>query len=347
MSILSEMLEGAVTSAVGEVISQGKKTVPVVQKSYIRYQCFQCKEYSIHVHRIKMEGKADKRLWNSIQETEKKAAEKARKDIRRIDEITFHEINCMHNYGHINEEIFCPFCHARQPWSRGRGKKELELMASPDYIHPTYYNESNIEELRQIMQEEERTRSLSESEVRVNIGQPTPYMASSLGKARYDIEHRMLWQHFFAQREKTIAILCAKDGLFTLYRKVLEENCVHNPYGREDFHVRYSEIGNNLRIYTLELPSPEHVPLCYRIYMLFDSNRPFSEYYTVERGIEGGFLCGWAANGCHGIYCSISSPEWTLGDHDFKAAQETDLVIDLYKKAYEREYESHVKTNNL
>lgn len=360
MSILSAMLGAAFASVAGELISQGTNTVIVERKTFMRYQCFQCKKISIHVHTIEGGGKAEKRLWNSAEKTRKKAAEKARKDISRVDELTFHEVNDAHNYGHINEEVFCPFCNARQPWSRGRGKKELDLLASPDYVHPVYYNSSNLEELLQIVKENSKkgcqpssavisasgksdqtlSRSVSAGEefiedtsqkaVSSNDEYTSPFLASNLGKIRYEIEHRMLWKHFFADHQRMIALLESKNGLYTLYRKGFESAGISCPYQPEDFRVSHEKGGINMIIYSLELPEPEHIQLCYRIYLAFDKERAHSRYYAVERSREGGFLCGWDQNGTRLNCISIDTPKWSVGERDFNHVWEVTIITDLY-----------------
>ena len=330
MSILGAFIESAVMSAAGELISQGTYTVTAEQKSYIRYQCFQCKQFSIHVHTIKMEGKSEIRLWNSREETEDKAVEKALKEIKRIDELTFHEVNDAHNYGHVNEEIICPYCNARQPWSRGRGKRELDLLASPDFVHPVYYNASNIADLQRIMKSDSQGR-LADDKIS-DYGQAATFADSSLGKTRYEIEHRMLWQHFYGDRQRLLALLDSRDGLYTLYKKVFESHNSTCPYPPETFRVSQAVKGNSLIIYSLELPKPEFTGLCYRIYLLVDSDSNASRYYTVEQGQKEGFLCGWDQSGSHLNYGSVDNPEWAVGEREFQLIMETDIVMDVYQR---------------
>ena len=129
-------------------------TATAKRKCFLRYQCVRCGKSAIYIHEIIMKGSASESIWSNREKVKKEATAKAMKEIDRVDGITFGEVNQHHNYGHFGEIVYCPGCGARQPWSGEKGAEELEILASPEFAHPVYYNQTNIDVLLRTIQEQ-------------------------------------------------------------------------------------------------------------------------------------------------------------------------------------------------
>lgn len=134
--------------------AQARITATAKRKCFLRYQCVQCGKRAIYIHVIEMKGAASEHLWNDREKVKKEAASRAVKEVDRVDGITSVEVNQQHNYNSFRENVYCPCCGMRQPWSGEQGAEELKILESPEFVHPVYYNQTNIDILLKLIQEQ-------------------------------------------------------------------------------------------------------------------------------------------------------------------------------------------------
>jgi len=79
----------------------------------------------------------------------------------------------------------------------------------------------------------------------------------------------------------------------------------------------------------LELPEPEYSNLCYRIYLAGDQSFSKKAYYTIEKGMTGGFLCMWDGDR-HVNLQRIASLEWSEKEVPLMRAVEARIVMDHF-----------------
>ena len=92
------------------------------------------------------------------------------------------------------------------------------------------------------------------------------------------------------------------------------------------------KIDEDNRLILLGLPSPECEPLCYRVYFLFNRDFTKKAYFTIEKGMTGGFLCQWNELGLHINIGKINHPELEQGKENRVKALEMLTIIDYYQK---------------
>lgn len=121
---------------------------------------------------------------------------------------------------------------------------------------------------------------------------------------RYVFEHRLLPNWFYEDKDKLVgAILHDKSILFRIISDVFKEENVENPYKEEDFDAHPFKVTEEVRGLCVEMPEPEEEPLCYRVYMIFNTDFDKLWFFTIEKGNEAGenypFVCAWDAEGSH------------------------------------------------
>lgn len=175
-----------------------------------------------------------------------------------------------------------------------------------------------------------------ENEGAANTGfeEVPPFVASETGKLRYAIEHQILREHFFSEPKKTAALVASENWIFLLYENVFKSQGIEMPYTPEDFSVKTAKISEQTCYACIELPEPEFVPLCYRIYILFDMDFRMLSYYTIERGRKRGFLCEWDKNGNHINYHGVNTPMFDRKQRAFQSAAETLIISEYHAKKY-------------
>lgn len=86
--------------------------------------------------------------------------------------------------------------------------------------------------------------------------------------------------------------------------KVCEEENIPCPYKAEQYKIDYYKIGENEYMIKVTFPLPEEMPLCSKVYFMFDEGFNNIQYFTVERDqIKGKkqefYLCGWDEEHSH------------------------------------------------
>ena len=154
------------------------------------------------------------------------------------------------------------------------------------------------------------------------------YLVSEHGKARYQIEHIALRDNFFRIPKATMGTVLEENGLHNLYRHAFNNLGIRFPYSPADFEVSGLKFDGDSLLVLMELPAPEYSHLCYRIYMVSDSKCEHLEYYTIERGMTGGFLCKWDHDK-HTLLNELASPAWTENEGVMRAI-EAKIIMDMY-----------------
>ena len=174
---------------------------------------------------------------------------------------------------------------------------------------------------------------IKNTDINKNGGGSVPfYITSPVGRGRYLVEHRFLWEQFFRDPKMLIGNLLVPGGIFFIFEKLMfSVGRIHCPYRMEDFRISLMDIcdPNNI-IAMLEMPYPDLVPLCYRIYLLHDKKYMRFMYFTVERGQNGAFLCRWDENGVHYNYGMINTAEWNEQNRDFQSYLEAQVITNIF-----------------
>lgn len=155
------------------------------------------------------------------------------------------------------------------------------------------------------------------------------YIVSELGKLRYEIEHNVMKKIFFNYTKKFIMKIREEGVAYDLYKSLFEANGMDFPYEKDEFSMDELKLGDNTFLLLLELPKPEYVPLCYRMYFIYKDDFSDTAMFTIERGISGGFLCSWNKEGVHNNYLNMASPEWKENIVLMKL-NEASIIEDLY-----------------
>jgi len=96
-------------------------TVTVSRKSYIQYQCCKCGESVLHEYTLSQQASGTYHAFQSAatkEHVENNAEAKAAQILNQQDAAMFHAINIDHNYELVSQEVKCPYCGQRQPWSK-------------------------------------------------------------------------------------------------------------------------------------------------------------------------------------------------------------------------------------
>lgn len=126
---------------------------------------------------------------------------------------------------------------------------------------------------------------------------------------RYTLEHRMLPGWFYREGQRLAELLRERPlFVYEVLCDLLQKEGLENPYQAEtcetEFIPVHSQGDEDITVLKLTLPEPEEEPLCYRIYMVYNSGFTHTEYYTVEKGNgptadDRNFFCGWSPKQAH------------------------------------------------
>ncbi|MBQ6811235.1 MAG: hypothetical protein IJO94_07525 [Firmicutes bacterium] len=94
-------------------------------------------------------------------------------------------------------------------------------------------------------------------------------------------------------------------------------------YKPEDFQTYSHTSENGSKVLCLVFPTPEYVPLCFRIYIVSNADYSKIAYYTIERGETDSFLCAWKEEQHINIH-SVTAPETAI------LPLETTLILSLF-----------------
>ena len=152
------------------------------------------------------------------------------------------------------------------------------------------------------------------------------------GRARYSIEHDALKTVFYRD-PRLIMDKAVSDphGLFNFYKTTMELSGIPVPYTKEQFRTEKIIFTDGDIMVLAELPGPERMPLCHRIYMVTDGLYEKPAYFTIERSLEDACLCMWDNLGRHMNIRNIAPPVWT--DTRMKE-EEIRTVIGLYNDMF-------------
>ncbi len=126
-------------------------------------------------------------------------------------------------------------------------------------------------------------------------------------RARYHYEHSALPRYFYEAPETMLDVM-RETGPFRLWQALADENDVVYPYTEEDYKTYWYTAGS-VTLLQIVMPKPEANTLCYRVYMLYDSQSGKAAYYTVEYENllgESAMFCGWTADMTHANYGSTT-----------------------------------------
>ena len=169
-------------------------------------------------------------------------------------------------------------------------------------------------------------------EAKVSKPEAAEQPAPSIGDIRYQIEHITTRRQFFRNPQLFMRAILNANGAYGLYAAVLNRVGVQCPYSEADFGLRTMQLGEGGLLVLLTLPEPERMPLCYRMYFVCDANGERAAMYTVEKSMEGGFICGWTNTEVHLNYQSLKDPRWNGPTAGIMMSTEATIILDLYHK---------------
>ena len=183
-----------------------------------------------------------------------------------------------------------------------------------------------VKEEQKQAQEPAQKQAQKEAQERAQL-----YVASELGVLRYGIEHRVLRDLFYTATEAFLARLMAEKGAYGFYDQYWQLSEASNPYSESDFSVKGGKIDDDHIMVSLDLPEPEYTPLCYRIHYICRNDFSAPAMFTIERGVTGGFLCGWNSKGDHLNFSELKDP--AINEYpELMRALEAKIIFDLYKE---------------
>ncbi len=127
------------------------------------------------------------------------------------------------------------------------------------------------------------------------------FQKMNLHQIRYLIEHRLLPNFFYTEKEAFIGMLLNdKESLYKMADSVFRQEKVKNPYSSEQFVVESGKIDEETFMVKLTYPEPEEEPLCYCSYLFFDSSFQYPFFFTLEKGYnqpsDQVMVCAWTPN---------------------------------------------------
>lgn len=139
-------------------------------------------------------------------------------------------------------------------------------------------------------------------------------------QVRYFLEHKALPEELYSDHGGglVVAILKERGKFFVQALNILgKEEGYTCPYSEDDYVfkpqlIRGKGRAPDLAILEIDMPEPERMPLCSRVYICHDDKLDHIRYYTVERTYDGSsMLCGWDQE-CHSNYGPAPSDEKEL-----------------------------------
>ena len=135
---------------------------------------------------------------------------------------------------------------------------------------------------------------------------------------RYMLEHRLLPQWFFEDKDKFVSLLLKNKGiLFDVIDEIFQKETVDNPYSADQFGVEAAKLADEVFMIKIIFPEPEEEPLCYSSYLFFNLTFDKFAYFCIEKGNSAGddypFVCSWTKNGTHCNHGNCTFEE----DNDF------------------------------
>ncbi len=117
-------------------------------------------------------------------------------------------------------------------------------------------------------------------------------VAKQMIQARYKVEHILLKKYLYEDTKLFLDTITKENSMYTLYKTVIESECGIFPYSCSQFNVKTKK-SDELILVSALLPEPEAEPLCRRLYFVCNKNYEKAMCFTVEKGMNGDFLCCW------------------------------------------------------
>ena len=128
---------------------------------------------------------------------------------------------------------------------------------------------------------------------------------------RYSLEQKILPNSFYAGKEDFLYSILEKNGKFFSDIITLFAPPESTIYNEKDFevtakHLSYredDEVKKKLYLVIVDMPQPEEVLWCRRLYFCYEENSKSAKYYTSELALSGDYLiCSVNKNGIRNNY---------------------------------------------
>ena len=160
--------------------------------------------------------------------------------------------------------------------------------------------------------------------------EPQDYSVSDLGRARYEVEHHQFRDFFLKNPTGFVDALMAEFGLCELHFEALKHFKVKTRYGAGPYKIATGPTDHGGYIVRGQLPKPEFLGVCYRFYLMFNSDFSQLAYYIVERTEDGARLCEMTADGGMTVLKQQADVvDWAEAEREQKAA-EIDFITRLF-----------------
>ncbi len=146
----------------------------------------------------------------------------------------------------------------------------------------------------------------------------------TIADVRYSFEHTMLPKWFFEEGMTLIGYLITEENFaYELLKKAFEDNGMEMPYPKELICFEKFKTEDKILGGKIILPTPNEMPSCYEIFMLFNLAFDNIRFFTVERGQEQeDIVIGeWTKDGEHIDHGAV----------DVRNSGEMDRVVELYR----------------
>lgn len=164
----------------------------------------------------------------------------------------------------------------------------------------------------------------------LDSGERPSYEATLLGRMRHQVERRFLPEYFFSNPTGFMSEFTDEYGFYVMYAVAFKE-CARKkiPYWNTDFATDVTKTDSGDYLAIAELPAPDLLGLCYRMYFLFDAGFEKLGLYTVELTEDGAQLCRWDADGNRITISAIETGPWREKSKEDKDA-ELQMVADSF-----------------
>jgi hypothetical protein len=155
--------------------------------------------------------------------------------------------------------------------------------------------------------------------------------------ARRKVEHEYLRDYYYKNPTGLVADVTDEFGLHNLYVNFMKiEKMRKFLYKPKDFLIDTGKTERDDYLVIAELPEPEEVGLCYRMYFLFDAKFEHRAFFTVEREEEGAQLYLWDEDKKQVPIAPIETGRWAEKTKEERHA-ELQLVNDVFYGVPEEE----------
>ena len=159
---------------------------------------------------------------------------------------------------------------------------------------------------------------------------PTSYDTTRVGLARHAVEQEMLVEYFSKNPTALIDDITEEYGLATVFGNMYRAQKLHrSPYYADQYALDMKKTEFDDYLIIAELPKPEHLGLCYRLFFTFDAPFEHVALFMVEREEHGAALYRWDREKNRTAVGFVETGPWDEKTKEERAA-ELQMVSDAF-----------------